>query len=104
MAEKRLRQGKRVSTTTTNEPREGRALGPRARATREAILQAALELFSRDGSRAGTALISERAGITERIIFMHFGSKERLFTETLFRAFATLTAAPLPTVIIGRPF
>lgn len=50
--------------------------------TSEAILKAALELFSKKGySNVTTKEISEKAGVNEVTIFRHFKSKEKLFEE-----------------------
>jgi AcrR family transcriptional regulator len=56
---------------------------PRAR-----IARAALELFA-EHSYEGTTTkaIARRARTTERTLFKHFGSKDRLFAETVFPAF-----------------
>lgn len=47
---------------------------------RESILDAATELFVRHGA-AGTSMdaISERAGVSKRTVYNHFGSKDALF-------------------------
>lgn len=52
--------------------------------TRETILAAALEVYSRYGFRgATTRRIAEAAGVNEVTIFRHFGSKETLLGEAL---------------------
>ena len=61
------------------------------------LMQAALELFERDGFEATTtARIAERAGLTERTFFRHFPDKrEALFTGAVRGAFMEgLEAAP----------
>jgi len=52
--------------------------------TRRRILQAALELFSKNGF-AGTTTreIAQKAEITEVTLFRHFNSKETIFEETI---------------------
>jgi len=48
------------------------------------LIQAALELFSRDGFHAvGVDAISERAGITKKTLYHHFKSKEELILAVL---------------------
>jgi len=50
------------------------------------ILQAATEEFERHGyAGATTASIARRADVTEMQLFRCFGSKERLFRETVFK-------------------
>src|SRR5688500_19087935 len=52
--------------------------------TREAILVAALDAYSKYGFRgATTRRIAEAAGVNEVTIFRHFGSKEALLGEAL---------------------
>lgn len=52
--------------------------------TREAILAAALDAYSKYGFRgATTRRIAESAGVNEVTIFRHFGSKEALLSEAL---------------------
>jgi AcrR family transcriptional regulator len=51
---------------------------------REAILDAAIEVFARSGFRGGAiAEIGERAGISAAGVLHHFGSKEALLAATL---------------------
>ena len=53
-------------------------------ATREAILAAALDAYSKYGFRgATTRRIAEAAGVNEVTIFRHFGSKDTLLGEAL---------------------
>lgn len=52
--------------------------------TREIILAAALEVYSKHGFRgATTRRIAESAGVNEVTIFRHFGSKEALLGEAV---------------------
>lgn len=45
------------------------------------ILQAALELFAEEGFKAtSTSKIAKKAGVSEGLIFRHFGNKEGLLT------------------------
>jgi len=53
-------------------------------ATREAVLLAAREVFTRLGyDRAGIREIAAGAGIDARLIGRYFGSKEKLFAEVV---------------------
>ena len=45
---------------------------------KEQILNAALELFANDGFTAtSTSKVAKRAGVSEGLIFRHFGNKRR---------------------------
>lgn len=71
-----------------------RAKRPSADATRERILDAALELFSElsfDG--AATRQIATRAGVTQPLLNYHFSSKDELWRSAVDRLFAALTTA-----------
>ena len=58
--------------------------GRRAGQTREALLQAALEVFGRDGFHAAsTRAISEAAGVNQALIAYHFGGKEGLYRAVI---------------------
>jgi AcrR family transcriptional regulator len=49
---------------------------------REEILAASLELFSRHGLHGVTTrMIADAAGVSEALLYRHFDSKERLYTE-----------------------
>ncbi|MGI8890448.1 MAG: TetR/AcrR family transcriptional regulator [Chthoniobacterales bacterium] len=51
------------------------------------ITQAALDLFAEHGfNGATTDAIARRANVTEKTLFRHFGSKKRLFAETVYPA------------------
>ncbi len=53
-------------------------------ATREVLLESALQLISEKGYLGATTReIAERAGVSEITLFRHFGSKERLFEQLL---------------------
>ena len=53
---------------------------PRGTDTREAILQAAMNVFGEDGFHAAsTRTIAQAAGANQALISYHFGSKERLY-------------------------
>jgi TetR/AcrR family transcriptional regulator len=73
---------------TTPPPRVQR---PSADATRERILEAALDLFSElsfDGAR--TRDIAARAGVTQPLLNYHFRSKDELWRSAVDRLFETL--------------
>jgi AcrR family transcriptional regulator len=64
---------KPASTSETKAP-------PRGTVTREAILQAAMNVFGEDGFHAAsTRSIAHAAGANQALISYHFGSKERLY-------------------------
>jgi AcrR family transcriptional regulator len=57
-------------------------------ATRERLLQAALELYTTTGySRTTTPMLATHAGIAEGTIYRHFKSKEQLLNEAWRRAY-----------------
>jgi AcrR family transcriptional regulator len=63
-----------------------------AAATREAILDSALEAFTRAGYDAvGVREIAESAGVTAMLVNRYFGSKEGLFAEVVEAAMAERT-------------
>jgi AcrR family transcriptional regulator len=71
-----------------------RATRPSAEATRDRILDAALELFSElsfDG--ATTREIAAQAGVTQPLLNYHFSSKEELWRAAADRLFETLGTA-----------
>jgi AcrR family transcriptional regulator len=65
-------------------PRIQPVLGGRRPSRREAILQAAIDLFAKGGSR-GTciAAIAERIGVTPAAVIHHFKTKESLLREVV---------------------
>jgi len=71
------------------------ATRPRLRAVerRQAVLEAACRVFSESSYRgATTAEIAREAGITEPILYRHFGSKRDLYLACLDEAWRTLRA------------
>jgi len=71
-----------------------RAPRPSADATREGILDAALDLFSElsfDGAK--TRDIAARAGVTQPLLNYHFRSKDELWRGAVDRLFEALTRA-----------
>jgi len=62
--------------------------------TRQEILDIAFEEFAENGLSGGnTDAIAARAGITKRLIFYYFNSKEELFTAVLEMAYAKMRTA-----------
>jgi AcrR family transcriptional regulator len=69
------------------------ALSPRAAATRQRILDAALAEFAAKGlAGARVDEIASRAGANKRMLYAHFGSKEELWLTTLEHAYAAKRA------------
>jgi TetR/AcrR family transcriptional regulator len=67
---------------------------PSADATREAILAAALDLFSERGfDGASTREIAARAGVTQPLLNYHFSSKDELWRASVDGLFAALAGA-----------
>ena len=65
---------------------EGEKRGVRRRPGAERLLEAASELFYREGIRAvGVDTISERAGVSKRTLYNRFGGKDELVAEYLRR-------------------
>jgi AcrR family transcriptional regulator len=64
---------------------------------REALLNAAVKVFSEAGTRgATTRRIADVAGVNEVTLFRHFGTKDALIHEALDWAISRVSAAPLP--------
>ena len=62
--------------------------------TRQEILDIALEEFTENGfAAANTDVIAARAGITKRLIFYYFNSKEELFVAVLDAAYTKMRRA-----------
>ena len=63
---------------------------------RSLVLQAARELFDERGyEQVGTREIAVRAGVTQALVFRHFGTKANLFTEAAFQPFYDFVAGYL---------
>ncbi|MGE2835688.1 TetR/AcrR family transcriptional regulator [Mycobacterium sp. SMC-4] len=70
-------------------PRQNHVRRPRGEA-RRLLLDAARDLFARKDYRATTTReIAEAAGVSEYLLFRHFGSKAGLFREALVTPFTT---------------
>jgi TetR/AcrR family transcriptional regulator len=75
-------------------PTATRGTRPSADVTRDAILAAALDLFSeRSFEGATTREIANRAGVTQPLLNYHFRSKDDLWRAAIDGLFASLTAA-----------
>lgn len=59
------------------------ALGKKATATRQAILESARVAFTQSGYDVGVREIAENAGVTAMLVNRYFGTKERLFEEVI---------------------
>ena len=69
--------------------RPGRRAGPVA-SRGDSLLDAARDLFARQDYRSTTTReIAEAAGVTEALLFRHFGSKAALFREALVLPFTS---------------
>ncbi len=78
----------------TQAPAPPRATRPSADPTRDAILAAALDLFSeRSFEGATTREIAARAGVTQPLLNYHFRSKEELWRAAVAELFAELNRA-----------
>jgi AcrR family transcriptional regulator len=77
---------------------DGRAL--RSARSREAVVDAMLDLLDEGSLRPGAAEIAARAGVSVRTVFRHFEDLEQLFataTEHQARRIGPLLLAPPPT-------
>lgn len=73
-----------MTTEETEKPRKVRGPYAKTKVTRRAILDAATEVFSKTGYRAGSLRqIAARVGMSEASIFHHFPSKEALLEAVL---------------------
>jgi AcrR family transcriptional regulator len=85
--------GGSVARSTGAEASAPPALSPRAAATRQRILDAALVEFAEKGlAGARVDEIAARAGANKRMLYAHFGSKEELWLVVLERAYAAKRA------------
>jgi AcrR family transcriptional regulator len=73
-----LKRNGLVGDTPTGRPT------PRGTVTRQALLDAAMELWSATGWRGtGITAVAERAGVTDAGLLHHFGSKENFLLEVI---------------------
>lgn len=74
-----------------------------AKATRDRLVRAALDLFTSQGYHGTTTpVIAERAGVAEGTIYRHFTSKEQLLNE-IYRAGVRLFTTALRDTSSGLP-
>lgn len=80
--------------------------GPRPSPERRAaMLAAATELFAERGvAAASTREIAARAGVTERTLFKHFGSKEALAQEAVGQVIASFRTEAFARALDPAPF
>jgi AcrR family transcriptional regulator len=80
------------------------ALSPRAAATRQRILDAAVAEFAGKGlAGARVDEIAARAGANKRMIYAHFGSKEELWLAVLEAAYAAKRAEERALAVDALP-
>src|SRR5690349_12696792 len=76
----------------------------RARATRERLLEAALEVFAHDGFRGATIeRICRRAGANIAAAHYHFGDKRRLYAAVFAHAERRALTERPPDAADGEP-
>ncbi|MGI5128813.1 TetR/AcrR family transcriptional regulator [Pseudonocardia sp. CA-107938] len=81
---------------------QARSTVDQGRATRKAILQAAVELFGEHGYRGcSLAQIAARAGIGQSGVLHHFGSKERLLVDVLQELYPADRQRPEADAVAG---
>jgi AcrR family transcriptional regulator len=87
---KRGEGGDGVSSAMTNQP-AGKATRRRRGEPRRLLLDAARELFARQGfTNTNACDVAELAGVSEPLLYRHFGSKVSLFREALVVPFLEL--------------
>ena len=73
--------------------------------TRTRILEAALEILSRDGpAKASMAEVARRAGLSRQGLYIHFGSKDELTYAAARHAFEVAHANAQAILASRRPF
>jgi AcrR family transcriptional regulator len=71
--------------------------------TRTRLLDAAAELFYREGVGVGVEALCRAAGVSKRSMYQLFGSKDELVAASLERIAPDYAAALLPAADDGRP-
>ncbi|HEY1356732.1 MAG TPA: TetR/AcrR family transcriptional regulator [Thermoleophilaceae bacterium] len=74
--------------------RDGRSV--RAERTRDAVVDALLELLDEGDVRPTAERIAERAGVSERSVFQHFGDREALFEAAAQRQYERIVPTLRP--------
>lgn len=73
--------------------------------TREALLEAAIDIFGRDGFHAAsTRAIAQAAGVNQALIGYHFGGKQGLYMAVCESFVEAVTAGILPVIeqVVGE--
>jgi AcrR family transcriptional regulator len=84
--------------------RQRRSQAERSAATRGALIEAARELFARDGYAAtGREAIVERAGVTRGALYHHFADKEALFRAVFEQIEAEVMAKAAEAAVATSP-
>ncbi|MFF0851010.1 TetR/AcrR family transcriptional regulator [Streptomyces sp. NPDC003280] len=76
---------------------------PAAPSTRDRLLDAAADLFYREGVHAGVEALCRAAGVSKRSMYQLFGTKDDVIAASLERSAAAHRAALLPDADDGRP-
>jgi AcrR family transcriptional regulator len=84
--------------------RQRRSQAERSATTRGALIEAARELFARDGYAAtGREAIVERAGVTRGALYHHFADKEALFRAVFEQIEAEVMAKAAEAAVATSP-
>jgi AcrR family transcriptional regulator len=84
--------------------RQRRSQAERSASTRRALIEAARELFARDGYAAtGREAIVERAGVTRGALYHHFADKEGLFRAVFEQIEAEVMAKAAEAAVATSP-
>jgi AcrR family transcriptional regulator len=84
--------------------RQRRSQAERSATTRGALIEAARELFARDGYAAtGREAIVERAGVTRGALYHHFADKEALFRAVFEQIEAEVMAKAAQAAVSASP-
>lgn len=70
---------------------------------RDRLLDAAAELFYRDGVHVGVEALCKAAGVSKKSMYQLFASKDEVLSASLERSAARYDAATLPPPDDGRP-
>jgi AcrR family transcriptional regulator len=71
--------------------------------SRDRLLDAAAELFYREGVHVGVEALCRAAGVSKRSMYQLFASKDELISASLERAAPTYTAVTMPAEDDDRP-